>query len=137
MYFIIMKDGRRIERNMFGDPNFVVLSSLPDGAHAIEIVPEFIKNSPGTEINPRHQDSIDDPDYLVDIILTRIPDQMNKIRMIKEVRHYLGLGLRESKELVDRVPSVLKRGVQHDEAYLVKEQFEKNGGVIELRKFIG
>jgi large subunit ribosomal protein L7/L12 len=34
-------------------------------------------------------------------------DPTNKIKVIKEVRTFCGLGLKEAKEMVDKVPSLL------------------------------
>jgi len=40
----------------------------------------------------------------------------NKVKVIKIVRDYTGLGLKEAKELVDKAPSIIKEGVSKAEA---------------------
>lgn len=135
MYFIIMNDGRRVERNMFGDPNMVFLSELPEGARAIEIVPEYV--SPPTPPAPGDQcfHRVYHP-VTVDIILARVSDLTRKISVIKELRQYLGLGLKECKDMVDQAPSLLKEGVPLEDAYEIKKVLEEAGATIQLRNHI-
>ena len=40
----------------------------------------------------------------------------NKVKVIKVVRDYTGLGLKEAKELVDSAPSIIKEGITKAEA---------------------
>ena len=40
----------------------------------------------------------------------------NKVKVIKIVRDYTGLGLKEAKELVDKAPSIIKEGITKAEA---------------------
>ena len=46
----------------------------------------------------------------------------NKVKIIKVVRDYTGLGLKEAKELVDSAPSIIKEGITKAEA---EDQIEK------------
>lgn len=49
-----------------------------------------------------------------DVELTAI-DPANKIKVIKEVRTLAGLGLKEAKDLVDKLPGViLKQAITQD-----------------------
>lgn len=57
----------------------------------------------------------------------------SKIQAIKAVRVFTGLGLKESKELVDSVPSVIKKGMLKEDAEFAKSSLEGSGVVIELR----
>lgn len=57
----------------------------------------------------------------------------NKIAIIKVVKEVLGLGLKEAKDLVDAVPSVLKEGMKKEEAEALKKRVEEAGGKIELK----
>ena len=50
-----------------------------------------------------------------DVKLTGFDDKA-KIKVIKEVRAITGLGLKEAKEVVEGVPSVIKKEVSKDEA---------------------
>ena len=55
-----------------------------------------------------------------------------KIAVIKVVKEVLALGLKEAKDLVDGVPSVLKENVKKDEAEAMKKKIEDAGGKVEL-----
>lgn len=55
-----------------------------------------------------------------------------RVGVIKEIRGILGLGLKESKELVESVPKVIKRGLPRDEAEQLKAKLEAAGGVVEF-----
>ena len=57
----------------------------------------------------------------------------NKIAVIKVVKDALGLGLKEAKDLVDGVPSVLKTDVKKEDAEAVKKQIEEAGGKVTLK----
>jgi len=67
----------------------------------------------------------------VAVILKSFGD--NKIAVIKEVRDITGLGLKETKNLVDNAPSLLKRGVSKEEAEYIKSILEAAGADVELR----
>jgi large subunit ribosomal protein L7/L12 len=56
-----------------------------------------------------------------------------KIAVMKAVKEALGLGLKEAKDLVDGVPSVLKEGAKKDEAEALKKAIETAGGKVELK----
>lgn len=66
-----------------------------------------------------------------DVELTESGDQ--KVKAIKAIRDITGLGLKDAKGLVDKVPSVIKEGVSEDEANKIKEQLEAVGGVVTLK----
>lgn len=51
-------------------------------------------------------------------------DAAKKITLIKEVRAFLGLGLKESKEFVDSIPVNLKEKVKREEALEIQEKFK-------------
>ena len=57
----------------------------------------------------------------------------NKISVIKAVKEALGLGLKEAKDLVDGVPSMLKQGVKKEEAEELKKKIEEAGGKVTLK----
>ena len=65
-----------------------------------------------------------------DVILESFGDK--KIQVIKEVRAITGLGLKESKELVDAVPKAIKEGVSKDEAEEIKGKIEAAGGAVKI-----
>ena len=57
----------------------------------------------------------------------------NKIGVIKEVRAFTGLGLKEAKDAVDAAPAPIKEGVSKDEAEALKKQLEEAGAEVELK----
>jgi large subunit ribosomal protein L7/L12 len=57
-----------------------------------------------------------------------------KIQVIKEIKEITGLGLKEAKELADKVPAVIKENVSPDEAASIKEKLEAAGAEIELEQ---
>lgn len=56
-----------------------------------------------------------------------------KLKVVKEVKNLLGLGLKEAKDMVDNAPSVLKQGISKEEAESIKSTLEGVGAVIELK----
>jgi large subunit ribosomal protein L7/L12 len=66
-----------------------------------------------------------------DVILTAAG--ANKVGAIKAVRGITGLGLKEAKDAVENVPTVLKEGVSKDEAESVKKLVEEAGGQAEIK----
>lgn len=65
-----------------------------------------------------------------DVVLKEIGPK--KIAVIKVVRELTGLGLRESKELVDTAPGPVRRGVTKQEAEEAKANLEEQGAVVEI-----
>ena len=57
----------------------------------------------------------------------------NKVNVIKAVRAVTGLGLKEAKDAVEGVPTVLKEGVSKDEAAKLKKDLEEAGGTVEVK----
>ena len=55
------------------------------------------------------------------------------IQVIKAVKEVLALGLKEAKDLVDGVPSILKAGMKKDEAEAFKAKIEAAGGKVNLK----
>ena len=60
-----------------------------------------------------------------DVELTEIGP--NKVKVIKVVRDYTGLGLKEAKELVDSAPSIIKEGITKAEADDLIEKLTAEG----------
>lgn len=57
----------------------------------------------------------------------------NKINVIKVVREITGLGLKESKDLVDGAPKPVKEGVNKEEAAKMKKMLEEAGATVVLK----
>lgn len=68
---------------------------------------------------------------LVDLKLAGF-DAKAKIKVIKEVRSILGLGLKEAKEMVEGAPVVLQKGLKQEVADELKAKMEAAGAQIEL-----
>ncbi|MBI1730630.1 50S ribosomal protein L7/L12 [Candidatus Acetothermia bacterium] len=56
-----------------------------------------------------------------------------KVQLIKTIKDITGKGLKESKELVDKLPAVVKDGLSEDEAIQLKKKIEESGGEVELQ----
>ncbi|GMJ12593.1 hypothetical protein like AT1G70190 [Hibiscus trionum] len=57
-------------------------------------------------------------------------DAASKIKVIKEVRGFTDLGLKEAKDLVEKTPSVLKRGVSKEEGEKIIEKMKALGAKV-------
>jgi len=65
------------------------------------------------------------------VILTDVGE--NKINVIKAVREFTTLGLKEAKELVESAPKPIKEGVTKDEAANIKKKIEEAGAKVEIK----
>ncbi|URE47204.1 ribosomal protein [Musa troglodytarum] len=59
-------------------------------------------------------------------------DAAAKIKIIKEVRTFTDLGLKEAKELVEKAPVVLKKGVTKEEAEAIAAKLKEVGATVAL-----
>ena len=59
-------------------------------------------------------------------------DGGQKIKVIKIVREVTGLGLKEAKDMVDKLPAKVKEGLSKDEAEALAAQFKEVGAEVEL-----
>lgn len=55
-----------------------------------------------------------------------------KIKIIKEVRSFTELGLKEAKDLVEKAPVVVKKGVAKEEADSIVEKLKGLGATVVL-----
>lgn len=60
-------------------------------------------------------------------------DAAKKIALIKEVRAALNLGLKEAKEMVEKAPVVLMKGVKKADSEELVKKLKDNGGVVTLK----
>ncbi len=56
-----------------------------------------------------------------------------KLKVVKEVKNLLGVGLKDAKGLVDGAPAVIKEGVPKAEAESIKAALEAAGAEVELK----
>jgi len=57
----------------------------------------------------------------------------SRVKVIKTVRELTGLGLRESKELVEAAPKAVQEKVSKEEAEKAKASLEEAGATVELK----
>ncbi len=66
-----------------------------------------------------------------DVVLTGFGE--NKVAVIKTVRTITGLGLKEAKDAVEGVPTVLKEGIAKAEAEDIKKQLVDAGATVDIK----
>ena len=66
-----------------------------------------------------------------DVVLTNAGQ--TKMAVIKVVKEITGLGLKESKEIVDGCPKAVKEGVSEAEAEDIKKKLEEAGASVEVK----
>lgn len=66
-----------------------------------------------------------------DVVLVSAGEQ--KIQVIKAIKDITGMGLKESKDLVDAAPKAVKTGVSKEEAEALKKQLTEAGATVELK----
>ncbi|XP_073059868.1 uncharacterized protein [Primulina eburnea] len=59
-------------------------------------------------------------------------DPAAKLKVIKEVRGFTDLGLKEAKDLVEKSPVVVKKGVSKEEAEKIVEKLKEVGATVVL-----
>ncbi|MGC9529616.1 MAG: 50S ribosomal protein L7/L12 [Candidatus Bipolaricaulaceae bacterium] len=67
----------------------------------------------------------------VDVVITAAGQQ--KIQLIKAVKEITGKGLKECKELVDKLPATIKEEASPEEAEDLRGKLEAVGAEVELR----
>lgn len=66
-----------------------------------------------------------------EVVLTEVGE--TKMNVIKAVKDILGLGLKESKELVDAAPKTIKAGISKEEADEIVAKLAEAGATTELK----
>ena len=56
-----------------------------------------------------------------------------KIKVIKVVREITSLGLKEAKEVTEKVPNTIKEGLSKEEATAIVEKFKEAGATVEIK----
>ena len=59
-------------------------------------------------------------------------DTAAKIKVIKEIRGFTDLGLKEAKDLVEKAPVVVKKGITKEEADAIVEKLKAAGSTAAL-----
>jgi large subunit ribosomal protein L7/L12 len=56
----------------------------------------------------------------------------SKLSCIKVIKEITGLGLKESKDIVDNLPKTIKENIKQEEAISIKNKLEEVGAEVEL-----
>jgi large subunit ribosomal protein L7/L12 len=67
-----------------------------------------------------------------DLILSEVPGD-KKIAILKIIRNITGLGLKESKDIVDNTPKVVKEGITKEESETLKKELEAAGAKVIIK----
>ena len=67
------------------------------------------------------------------VVLKAVTDPAKKISVIKVVRELTGLGLKESKDLVEGAPKTVKENVDKKTAEEMNKKLTEAGGTVELK----
>jgi large subunit ribosomal protein L7/L12 len=65
------------------------------------------------------------------VVITGVGDK--KIQVIKEVRVITSLGLKEAKDLVEKLPGLVKEGIPKEEAETIAKQLTEAGATVEIK----
>jgi len=65
------------------------------------------------------------------VVITGVGEK--KINVIKEVRVVTSLGLKEAKDLVEKLPGIVKEGIPKLEAEAVAKQLTEAGATVEIK----
>ena len=95
------------------------------GIEPAAAAPVFMTGGPGGEAPAAEEKSTFD-------VILKSPGGA-KLAIVKLVKDLTGLGLKESKDLVDGAPKPLKEGVSKDEANALKAQLEEAGAEVEIK----
>ncbi|URJ25033.1 50S ribosomal protein L7/L12 [Candidatus Blochmannia ocreatus (nom. nud.)] len=96
------------------EKKFGITSTKPLESTTTEVVQKIVEEQ--TEFN---------------VFLTAIGN--NKIPVIKTVRSITGLGLKESKELVESAPVMLKESINKNDAESIKKTLETIGASVDIK----
>ncbi len=66
-----------------------------------------------------------------DVVMSSFGEK--KVEVIKVVRALTGLGLKEAKDLVEGVPSMIKEGIPKAEADDIKKKLEEAGAKVDIK----
>lgn len=67
-----------------------------------------------------------------DLILSEVPSD-KKIAILKVVRNITGFGLKESKDIVDNAPKLVKEGISKEESDSFKKELEAAGAKVVVK----
>ncbi len=92
----------------------------------------ILQNSTTIKDSIEPEQKIEEEKTIFSLILNEFPLE-KKIPILKIVRNITGLGLKESKELIDNVPKILKEGLTKNECEQLKNELESIGAKILIK----
>lgn len=122
------------------DPNFIATQNILymlkpfiaagyfSGGKAAEVVKEKVEE---VKVEKAEEKVVVKEKAVVNIILVGF-DPAKKLNLIKEFRTMYSLGLKESKEAVEKNPNIIQPNVKREEALKIKAKLEELGAKIEL-----
>ncbi|UOQ32953.1 50S ribosomal protein L7/L12 [Candidatus Karelsulcia muelleri] len=84
-----------------------------------------------TQINNKKKEKKEIKKKIFDLYLKS--SGKSKLATIKLIKNITGKGLKESKDIVDSAPSLIKNNLNKTEADLLIKEFEKIGAIAELK----
>jgi large subunit ribosomal protein L7/L12 len=108
-------------------PQLVELTKTLEKEWGVQAVPQMGSIPGQVDVEPAKQEQTE-----FSVMLVSVPAAA-KMNCVKAVRELTGLGLMESKTLVENVPKSVKEGATKEEAETLKEKLTAAGGVVELR----
>ncbi|CAJ1965072.1 unnamed protein product, partial [Sphenostylis stenocarpa] len=121
-----------LDLNRFERHDFTVLWRLKMGLHRYGApVAGVVMPSVAAAGSPREEPGATAEKTAFDLKLEKY-DAAAKIKIIKEVRSFTDLGLKEAKDLVEKVPCVLKKGLTKEEANPIMEKLKELGAAVVL-----
>jgi large subunit ribosomal protein L7/L12 len=97
----------------------------------VSAAPAVMATAPVTAAAPSVVEEAPAEQTEFDVILTSAGDK--KVQVIKVVREVTGLGLKESKELVDGAPKPVKQKLSKQEAEALKAKLVEAGATVEIK----
>jgi large subunit ribosomal protein L7/L12 len=98
------------------------------GVSAIQAVPQVVASA-GSQSAQQQAAAEEKTSFTV--VLSSAGDK--KIQVIKEIRSFTNLGLKEAKDLVDGAPKTVKENASKEEAEEMKKKLEAVGAVVEIK----
>lgn len=97
------------------------------GVSAAQSIPQVVASSPQAS---QQQAAVEEKTTCT-AILSSVGDK--KIQVIKEIRSFTTLGLKEAKDLVESAPKPIKENISKEEAEEIKKKLEAVGAKVEIK----
>jgi len=92
----------------------------------VSAAPVAVAAAPGAAAAPAEEEKTE-----FDVVLAEAGAK--KLEVIKVVREYTGLGLKDAKDLVESAPKAIKEGLSKEDAEDLKKKLEDAGAKVELK----